>query len=289
MLFVLAQQLLNGLLLGSMYALLAISYTLVLGVLDMLNLAQGEILTAGALTACSVLRGTGSLPLALGAAVLTGAVLSLLVEYFCFRLPRGDTQVVTTIAMGMVLQNVYTEIWGSEPLKFPRLEWDFRLSLGPLSLNGGQIVLLALTAAMMLLLSAVIDRSRFGRQIRAMASSTKAARVAGVDIRAATVKTFALSGLIAGVAGVMAGIEFTSITPFIGGAVGEKAMAAMVIGGAGSALGAGAAGLILGVAEILCVGYLGAQYREIIIFPLLILFLCLRPSGLFRKGRADRA
>lgn len=289
MIFVLAQQLLNGLLLGSMYALLAISYTLVLGVLDMLNLAQGEILTAGALIACSVLRGTGSLPLALGAAMLAGTVLSVLVEYFCFHLPRGDTQVVTTIAMGMVLQNVYTEIWGSEPLKFPRLGWDLRLSLGPLSLNGGQIVLLVLTAAMILPLSAIIDRSRFGRQIRAMASSAKAARVAGVNIRAATVKTFALSGLIAGVTGVMAGIEFTSVTPFIGGTIGEKAMAAMVIGGAGSALGAGAAGLILGMVEILCVGYLGAQYREIVIFPLLILFLCLRPSGLLRRGKVDRA
>ena len=129
----------------------------------------------------------------------------------------------------------------------------------------------------------------FGRQIRAMASNPLAARVAGVNMRAATVKTFALSGLIAGVSGVMAGMVFTSITPFIGGTIGDKAMVAMVIGGAGSAFGAGVAGILLGVTEILCVGYLGAQYREIVIFPLLILFLWLRPSGLFRKGKVDRA
>ena len=285
----LIQQLLNGILLGSMYALLAISYTLILGVLDMLNLAQGEILTAGALVAYSVLRATGNLPLALVLAVIVGILLSIVVEYFCFHLPRGDTQVVTTIAMGMVLQNVYTEIWGSEPLKFPGLQSDFQLTFGPLSLNAVQILLLVLTAALMLALSGLIDHSRFGRQIRAMASNPKAARVAGVHIRVATIKTFALSGLIAGVTGVMAGMVFTSITPFIGGTIGDKAMVAMVIGGAGSAFGAGVAGILLGITEILCVGYLGAQYREIIIFPLLILFLWLRPSGLFRKGKVDRA
>ncbi|MGI5963250.1 MAG: branched-chain amino acid ABC transporter permease [Lawsonibacter sp.] len=285
----LAQQLLNGLLLGSMYALLAISYTLVLGVLDMLNLAQGDILTAGALVAYSVMRAGGSLGMALVAAVGTGVLLSILVEIFCFQLPRGDTQVVTTIAMSMVLQNVYTEIWGSEPLKFPGLESQFRLALGPLTLNSVQITLLILTVVLMLGLSAVIDRSRLGRQMRAMADNPKAARVAGVHILGVTAKTFALSGLIAGVTGVMAGMVFSSITPFIGGTIGDKAMAAMVIGGAGSAFGAGAAGIILGIVEILCVGYLGAEYREIIVFPLLILFLCLRPSGLFRKGKVDRA
>ena len=150
-------------------------------------------------------------------------------------------------------------------------------------------LLLVLTAVLMLALSRVIDHSRFGRQIRAMANSPKAARVAGVNIRLATLKTFALSGFIAGMTGIMAGLVFTSITPFIGGTIGDKAMAAMVIGGTGSAFGAGVAGIILGIVEILCVGYLGAQYREIIIFPLLILFLWLRPSGLFQKGKVDRA
>lgn len=285
----LIQQLLNGILLGSMYALLAISFTLVLGVLNMLNLAQGEILTAGALVAYTTLRMGGGMPLALVLAVVTAVVLSLVVEYFCFHLPRGDTQVVTTIAMGMVLQNVYAEIWGSEPLKVPGLATDFRLDFGALSLNAVQLLLLALTAALMIALARLIDHSRFGREIRAMAGSALAARVAGVNIRMATLKTFALSGLIAGVTGVMAGMVFTSITPFIGGTIADKAMVAMVIGGAGSAFGAGVAGILLGITEILCVGYLGAQYREIIIFPLLILFLWLRPSGLFRKGKVDRA
>lgn len=285
----LIQQLLNGILLGSMYALLAISFTLVLGVLNMLNLAQGEILTAGALVAYTTLRMGGGMPLALVLAVVTAVVLSLVVEYFCFHLPRGDTQVVTTIAMGMVLQNVYAEIWGSEPLKVPGLATDFRLDFGALSLNAVQLLLLALTAALMIALARPIDHSRFGREIRAMAGSALAARVAGVNIRMATLKTFALSGLIAGVTGVMAGMVFTSITPFIGGTIADKAMVAMVIGGAGSAFGAGVAGILLGITEILCVGYLGAQYREIIIFPLLILFLWLRPSGLFRKGKVDRA
>ena len=284
----LMQQLLNGMLLGSMYALLAISYTLVLGVLNMLNLAQGEILTAGALVAYSVLRATGSFPLALAASIAAGILLSVLVEYFCFHLPRGDTQVVTTIAMGLVLQNIYTEIWGSEPLKFPAPDWSAQLAMGPVSLNGVQMLLIVLTVALMLPLSFLIDHTGFGRQIRAMAGNPTAARVSGVHIRAATVKTFILSGLIAGTTGVMAGLTFTSITPFIGGPVGEKAMVAMVIGGAGSALGAGVAGIILGILEILCVGYLGAQYREIVIFPLLILFLWLWPSGLFRRRKADR-
>ena len=128
----LAQQLLNGILLGSMYALLAISFTLVLGVLNMLNLAQGEILTAGALVAYSVMRATGNLPLALLLAVVTAVVLSVVVEYFCFHLPRGDTQVVTTIAMGMLLEEI--PVAGGtadmEPnldyivAKFPRFPFD---------------------------------------------------------------------------------------------------------------------------------------------------------------------
>ncbi|MBP3736587.1 MAG: branched-chain amino acid ABC transporter permease, partial [Lachnospiraceae bacterium] len=264
-------------------------YTLVLGVLNMLNLAQGEILTAGALVACAILSAGGSMPAALFASVLVCIALSLLVEFFCFRLPRGDTQVVTTIAMGMILQNVYTGLWGSESIKFRGLSSDFAIRISTLEFNATQILLLAITAALMIALSLLIDRSRFGREMRALSDNRTAARVSGVNIGRVTVLTFALSGLIAGISGVMAGMVFTSVTAFTGGTIGDKAMVAMVIGGTGSAFGAGIAGIILGIVEILSVGYLGAEYREIVVFPLLILFLWLRPSGIFGKGRVERA
>jgi len=284
----LAQQIVNGILLGSMYALLAISYTLVLGVLNLLNLAQGEILTASALIAYTLLCHSGNIALALAGAVVAGVILSIIIEYVCFRLPRGDTQVVTTIAMGMILQNVYTKLWGSESLKFPSLPMNWRVQLGSVTLNAAQILLIALTVILVVGLAYLIERTRFGRQMRAMAGNPRAAQVSGVSLRLTTIRTFALSGLVAGVTGVMAGMVFTSITAFIGGNVGEKAMVAMVIGGAGSAFGAGVAGLLLGVLEIFSVTKLGAEYREIIIFPLLLLFLWLRPSGLFHRGVVDR-
>ena len=283
------QQIVNGILLGNMYALLAISYTLVLGVLNMLNLAQGEILTAGALVACTVLGAGHGIFTAFAASVIVCILLSLLVELFCFRLPKGDTQVVTTIAMGMILQNVYTGIWGSESIKFPGVSGNASLNLGFFELTATQVVLIVTTAVLMIALSVLIERSRFGRQMRALSDNVTAARVSGVNLDKVTRLTFALSGLIAGISGVMAGMVFTSVTAFIGGTIGDKAMVAMVIGGTGSAFGAGIAGLILGITEILSVGYLGAEYREIIIFPLLILFLWLRPSGLFRKGKVERA
>lgn len=285
----LVQQLLNGIMLGSMYALLAISYTLVLGVLNKLNLAQGEILTAGALVSYTVLHLSGSYALALLAAAAVSVALSVLTELFCFRLPRGDTQVVTTIAMSLILQNVYTEIWGSESLKFPSLRPSARWTFGALSVSSLDLALLGLMAVLMLGLSVLIARTRFGRSMRALAESPRAAQVSGVNVRATTVRTFMLSGLIAGVTGVVAGISFSSFTTFVGGTIGDKAMAAMVIGGAGSALGAGAAGVLLGIVEVLSVSYLGAQYREIIVFPLLMLVLCIKPSGLFHRGRVDRS
>ena len=284
-------QLINGLILGCMYALLAISFSLVLGILGMLNLAQGEVLMAGACVAyAATTAGFGFFP-ALFAAMAAGGLLSLIIEFFCFPLPKSDdpsTPVVTTIAMSLILQNFYTEIWGSGPLKFPEFGLRVRYEIFGISLNAVQILLIAGSLFLMAALSFVIAKTWTGREIRTVAQSKTAARVVGIDIPLTIVKTFLLSGLIAGIAGVMAGLVFSHITPFVGSKVGNKAMVAMVIGGAGSMKGAMISGVLLGIVEILSVAYLGVEYREIIVFLLLILFLWFRPEGLFKLGKVER-
>ncbi len=280
------QQLINGLLLGSIYSLLAIGYSLIIALLDKINLAHGCVLMFATFTAYSLAVKGFSFFVVLPVAMLTGMVLSYIVERACFRpLSKGGIlpPIVSTIAASNLLQNVSTEIWGAEPQRFPTFVGGSNIYLGKLLLSPVQIVVLCTSFILMFILDFIVNHTKIGRALRTTSESSEVASILGVEPKRIIVYAFLLSGTLAGAAGVMTAIALSQINAFIGVMLGLKALVAMVIGGVGSIRGAMAGGLLLGVVEVFGVAYMGASYREIIVFGLLLLLLWFRPGGLFQR------
>lgn len=283
----LMQQIINGLLLGSMYALVAVGYTLTFGVLRILNLAHGEVFMIGGLVGVGLASGL-HLPLAivlLGAATVAG-LLSIAVEYLCVRPARGDSlaPVLSTIGLGIILTTLAVNVIGSEPATFPvnLPAWDF--NIGPLLISWVQTVILSVSFVLMAGLYLIVMRTRFGRAMRAQAENPVAARLQGIDVARLRVLTFAISGLLAGASGVLVAMRLGMVSPFVGATVGMKALAAMVVGGLGSLPGAMAAGLLLGLLEVLGIAYGSAAWSEAAVWAVLLIVLLVRPTGLFRTS-----
>ncbi len=286
----LLQQLVNGLMLGSSYALIGVAFALILGIFDMLNIAIGEVFMLGAFFGLTLVKlGLPFLPALLVAMVLAGLV-NLVIERFAFRPLRGTPPVIpllSSIGFSMLLQDAATNIWGSERTQFPPSIRVLSFQIGPVLLSSVQIVILATAVILMLALHLLIQRTTIGRGMRAVAESPETASILGVDAGRVIVATFFVSGALAGAAGMLVGLTFSVISPFIGIEIGLKGVAAMVVGGAGNIQGAMLAGPLLGIAEVLSVAYLGAAHRDVVVYGLLILVLIVRPAGLL--GAVERA
>ncbi len=286
----LLQQLVNGLMLGASYALIGVAFALILGVFDMLNIAIGEVFMLGAFFGLTLVKlGLPFVPALLVAMLLAGLV-NLVIERFAFRPLRGTPPVIpllSSIGFSMLLQDTATNIWGSERTQFPPSVRVLSFQVGPILLSSVQIVILATAVALMVVLHLLVQRTKIGRGMRAVAESPETASILGVDAGRVIVATFFVSGALAGAAGMLVGLTFSVVSPFIGIEIGLKGVAAMVVGGAGNIQGAMLAGPLLGIAEVLSVGYLGAAYRDVVVYGLLILILVVRPAGLL--GAVQRA
>jgi branched-chain amino acid transport system permease protein len=287
---VILQQLLNGLMLGASYALVGLAFTLLLGVFNMLNIAIGEVFMLGAFFGLSlVLLGVPIGP-ALALAMLGAGLVNLVVERCAFRPLRGASPVIpllSTVGFSMLLQDAAVNVWGSERTQFPPSIRIATFEAGPLLVSSVQIAVLTTAVTLMAVLHWLVARTRMGRGMRAVAENPEAAALLGVDAGRVIVATFFVSGALAGAAGVLIGLTFSVISPFIGIEIGLKGVAAMVVGGAGSLRGATLAGPLLGIAEVLSVAYLGAVMRDVVVYGLLILTLVVRPQGLL--GTAEPA
>lgn len=286
----LPQQIVNGLMLGASYALVGVAFTLILGIFDMLNIAIGEVFMLGAFFALALVTRGVPLAAALPVAMVLSGVVSVLIERFAFRPLRAVSPVVpllSSIGCSMMLQDAAVNVWGSERTQFPPSIRVASFQLGPLLLSTVQLVILGTAMGLMLLLHLVIQRTRVGRGMRAVAESPETASLLGVEAGRVVVATFFISGALAGAAGVLVALTFSIISPFIGIEIGLKGVAAMVVGGAGHVYGSMLAGPLLGIAEVLSVAYLGAAYRDAVVYGLLILVLLARPSGLL--GARERA
>ena len=285
----LIQQLINGLMLGSSYALIGVAFTLVLGIFDMLNIAIGEVFMLGAFFGLTLVSlGVAFVPSLLIAMVLSGLV-SLVVERFAFRPLRGTPPVIpllSSIGFSMLLQDTAVNVWGSERTQFPPSIRVVSFEVGPALVSTVQIAILVTAVVLMATLHLTVQRTKIGRGMRAVAENPEAASILGVDARRVIVTTFFVSGALAGAAGMLVGLTFSVISPFIGIEIGLKGVAAMVVGGAGNIPGAMLAGPILGIAEVLSVAYLGAAVRDVVVYGLLILTLVVRPQGLL--GAVER-
>lgn len=288
----LAQQLVNGLMLGSSYALIAVAFALLLGIFDMLNIAIGEVFMLGAFFGLTLVsRGLPFLPALLIAMALAGLV-NLVIERFAFRPLRHASPVLpllSSIGFSMLLQDTAVNVWGSERVPFPPSIRVASWELGPILVSSVQLLILATTVGLMTVLHLGVRRTKIGRAMRAVAESPEIASLLGVDTRRVIVATFFVSGALAGAAGVLVGLTFSVISPFIGLEIGLKGVAAMVVGGAGNVQGAMLAGPLLGMAEVLSVAYLGAAHRDIVVYGLLILTLVVRPQGLLGTVQRARA
>jgi len=283
------QQLINGLMLGSTYSLIAIGYTLVMGLLQLLNIAHGDVFMFGAFLGLSFAMLNMPLYLSLIIGMAGAGIVSVLVERFCFRPLRKAHflgPLVSTVAFGILLQNVATQIWGSEPSRFPQTTEVAQFQLGPVLISSIQIIILATSLVLMVAMDLFVRKTRTGRAMRATSENPQTAGLLGVNVDRVIVGTFFVSGALAGAAGVLTALVYLQIIPFIGIRQGLIGMVAMVIGGLGNLRGAMIGGLVIGVIEVMNDAYLTAGYRDMIIFGLFFLFLMFRPEGLF--GTTER-
>lgn len=290
----LSQQILNGLVVGGVYALFALGFTLVFGIHQILNLAHGAVFMVGAFIGLySVLNG---LPLWLGfiLAMLGCGLLSVLIEILAFRPLRksGEAEfgaIISSIGAEMVLMTIAQRVSDTRVMRFPFETFPVVIyeTLG-LRVSGMQMLMAVMAAALVIILSFYLFRTGFGRQVRAVAGNERAAVLLGVNPNFVYFQTFFLSGALAGAAGVLVGLAFNSIHFLMGEPFLLRGFVVIVLGGLGSIPGALAAGLLLGMIQTLTVAYLPSGLTDAIIFSLLFLILLVRPHGLFGKAAAGQ-
>ena len=286
-----AQQLVNGLMLGSVYAMIGIGYTLVFGVLRMLNLAHAYIFMAGPFITLSL--ASAGLPawLALCLGMAGSALLGALLYLVAFRpIPREHALggFVASLSFGIVIQVIVINQFGSLTKPFPAALKLPDLTVGPVILSGMQLGSLAVSGVLMVGLLYLIRSTRFGRNVRAIAQNPTAAALLGVAVPRAVLLVFLLSSGLAGLAGLMVAMRFETIGPFMGDTYAIKALAVIIIGGLGDVRGAVLAGLLLGVCEDMFQAYGSAGWSEAFIWLFLIGVFLLKPDGIFGVGIKTR-
>jgi len=285
------QQLFNGLMLGSTYALIAIAFTLLMGILNMLNFAIGEVFMLGAIFGLGFIKlGLPIYPAFLLAILLSGVV-SLIIERFSFRPLRHAPPLVpllSTIGFSILLQNTAENLWGSERSQFPQWMEPVDFHIGPLLISSTQIIIFAVAVLLMVGLDLFIQRTRTGRGMRAVAESIETASILGVDSTRIIVITFFLTGVLAGASGILFGLSFSIVSPFMGIEPGIKGIAAMIVGGMGNLRGAIVGGIFIGITEVLSVAYFGAPAKDFAVYGALFLALIIRPQGILGMIQAEK-
>ncbi len=303
------QQVFNGLVLGSLYSLIALGYTMVYGIVNLINFAHGDVLMVGALTALSamtLMRAAmpgmpGWLLMLAGtaAAIPVCVLLNLAIERIAYRPLRNAPRLaplITAIGVSILLQTVAMILWGRNHLTYPQLLPPDPIRIGAITATRAQLLVVAASAALMLALLVLVQRTRLGRAMRATAENPGVAALMGVNPNAIIAATFAIGAALAAVAGVLYSSVYSVAYFSMGFLPGLKAFTAAVLGGIGNIPGAMVGGIVLGLIESLGAGYLdqltggvfGSNYEDVFAFAVLCAVLILRPSGLLGERVADR-
>ena len=281
--------LVNGISLGSVYAIIALGYTMVYGIAKMLNFAHGDVIMIGGFVVFTTVSGMG-LPPVIGILISVAActVLGVVIERIAYKPLRGASKLavlITAIGVSYFLQNVALLIYGANTKSFTSV-----VTIPPLSLAGGALVIsgetmvtIAACIVIMAVLSAFIKYSKSGRAMLAVSEGSGAAQLMGVNVNATIALTFAIGSALAAIAGVLLCSAYPSLTPYTGAMPGIKAFVAAVFGGIGSIPGAFIGGILLGVIEILGKAYISSQLADAIVFAVLIVVLLVKPTGLLGR------
>jgi branched-chain amino acid transport system permease protein len=288
------QQLINGLSLGSIYALIALGYTMVYGIVKLINFAHGDILMVGAYAAFFVISAIGSGPVGMIAAFIVSmiicAVFGVTIERFAYKplrtAPRLNS-LITAIAVSLILENGARVLpfIGPNPRQFPRPELKI-MEFSGLSISSIQIIVITFSALLMLGLTILINYTKRGKAMQAVSFDKDAASLMGISVNKTIAFTFALGSILAAAGGVLYATAYPQVNPLMGMMPGLKAFVAAVLGGIGSVPGAMLGGIILGIAETFTKGFLSSQYSDAISFSILIIVLLIRPEGIM--GSAAR-
>lgn len=282
------KQLINGLSLGSIYALIALGYTMVYGIVKLINFAHGDVMMVGAYTGYFILRALGATPFGLCCAFLGAMIvcslLSLLIERCAYRPLRNAPRLnslITAIAVELILQNGMRVLpfIGPNPRQFPTMDTHV-FNFGLISISNIQLIVIISSAVLMLVLNYVINYTKTGRAMRAVSYDMGASSLMGVNVNKTIAITFVIGSILAGAGGVLYATAYPQIDPTMGYIPGLKAFVAAVLGGIGSIPGAMLGGVILGVAETMTKAYISSQYADAISYCILIVILLVKPTGL---------
>jgi branched-chain amino acid transport system permease protein len=296
------QQLVNGATLGSVYALIAIGYTMVYGILKLLNFAHGEVYMMGAFAGYGIMTVLGGpfaltvpvvalILLMLAGAMVGAGVLGVVIERFAYRPLRNAPRIaplISALGVSFFLQSTALLLFGADFRSYETYEFiDLGIGIhwGPLHISVVRILVILLSVALMIALTLLVAKSRLGKAMRATAFDREAAAMQGIDVDRVIVATFLIGSMLAGAAGVMVGLVFYKVYFLMGFIAGLKGFTAAVVGGIGSIPGAMLGGLTIGFAEAFITGYVSSTFQDFFVFSILIAILLLRPSGLL--GRAD--
>lgn len=285
-------QLINGLHVGSIYALIALGYTMVYGIVKLINFAHGDIIMVGAYTAEIALLTLGwSVPLALLMAVVVCVLFGVLIERIAYKPLRSSPRIsslITAIGVSMLLQNAALLIFGAQPRPFPTV-----FDIAPLKLNGVQISFVTLltigvAAVLMVLLHSFVQSSKAGKAMRAASEDYVTAQLMGINVNTTITLTFAIGCALAGIGSFLFCMAYPAVSPTMGSLPGLKAFIAAVLGGIGIIPGAMLGGFVMGVAESLTKAYISTTMSDAVVYGILILVLLVKPTGLLGKLTSEK-
>lgn len=290
----LIQQTINGLSLGSIYALIALGYTMVYGIIGLINFAHGDIYMVGAYVGfLSVTYLHTNLFITIIIAMLISAVLGVLIERIAYKPLRNTnriTALITAIGVSLLLEYGMMYIFGPDTRSFPKLIDNQIFHIGDVIITSNQIFIFITTIVLMILLQFIVQKTKTGRAMRAVSVSSDAAKLCGINVDKTISITFAIGSALAGAAGVLVGVYYNSINPLMGMTMGLKAFIAAVFGGIGLIPGAMLGGEFIGIAETFVVGFLPvpSSFKDLVVYIILIIVLIFKPSGILGKDVKEK-
>ncbi|HIZ71934.1 MAG TPA: branched-chain amino acid ABC transporter permease [Candidatus Atopostipes pullistercoris] len=286
------QQLINGLSLGSVYALVALGYTMVYGIINLLNFAHGDVYMVGAFVGYYIILNfnLSFLPALILTMLITG-ILGLVIYQVAYRPLRNSTRIaslITAIGMSYLLQNGMIYIAGPQTRSFPQVINNQLYKFGSIQISTMQLLMLVTTVLLMVSLQLIVQKTKFGKAMRAVSNDPEAAQLMGIHSNQVISFTFFLGSMLAGAGGMLVGMYYNTITPTMGVGPGLKAFIAAVVGGIGSVPGAMLGGYLIGIIEVMISAFGNSMIRDAVVYFILIVILLVRPSGILGKYEPEK-